>query len=463
MMNSCRMGWGGAAGWAAVMGVGCILDTGRVVGAEAGQFVVPGIRLGVTGGGGVGTLFGYWDLFVADDEGYNFGMPNLPGLLGGEDEVGNPSTLTVGAALFQTGTDSAFVTSSGAIYSFSESTAFRVEYTASHEETVTNVIFQTLTGGRRFDLEDIWLEYLSEGEGEPRTVRRAPEFKALDDPQTGAFAERLVSAFQWDLSGRGVRGFQLVFSAPGSSMPLWEAQLDVVMGSPFQQQLGRLLRGEARPLLQFQVAGRIDTNMPSGAETRFHLPAAVLRLTGVPTMGFAHAGWHSDGAIQETSELEVVFGNDDVPVTAIFAPLSYSTWRTYWFQHANAVLGTPADHLNDALSGMAADPDGDGAENFAEFAFGGDPYVADASVRELPSGVADAAPLLAYRQPASAQVGVTYQLFASETLVDWVPVDMVVVSRELDTTGYWRVTVREATTGDTAARPSLRLQASLKP
>jgi hypothetical protein len=175
------------------------------------------------------------------------------------------------------------------------------------------------------------------------------------------------------------------------------------------------------------------------------------------------AGWTYGGVVVEGAELSVTFADSDVPATAIFAPLGYVTWRRHWFDHANAVVGTPADHLNEAVSGPAADPDGDGATNFAEFAFGGDPYVAD--VAELAAGVAEegGALTLTYRQPASSEVGVHYQLMGSMDMRVWEPVDMVMVARVLDDSGYWRVTVREDTTRDGGAHLFLRMEATTKP
>jgi len=450
---------GRGARWRVVSGCGRMLAVmaagmaGVVGAAESGRFVVP------DGRGEVGAAFAYWDMFLADDAGYNFGFGNPPGLLGGDDESGNATTLIDGVRLTQTGTDTAFVTSTGAIYSFSAPTSFRVDYTVNAPEPVTSVVFQTLTGGRRLEMESIQLEYTAPG-GE--AVSLPPLLKALDDPQTGAFAERLVSAFQWDLSAHSVSTFRLVFGAPGSSMPLWEAQLDVVRGAAFTPELGYVLKKQAWPLVRFQSAGRVLPTVPAGTETRFFRPGTAVTLSAVPTSGFAHAGWLSDGLIREQASMEVVFLDDDVEVAAIFAPLSYATWRTHWFDHANAVLGRPADHLNDAVSGPTADPDGDGMDNFGEFAFGGDPYVADAAIRAGQAGWADGAPTLAYRQPASAAVAVDYLLLTSSDLKEWEAAAAVVVSKSLESSGYWRVTVRQALDENQSPSPFLRLEARPK-
>ena len=446
-------------GWLGAVCAGIVSWGGAASGAESGRFVVP------EGRGGVGWEFGYWDLFVADEAGYHYGFAERPGVLGGEDEEGNGTTLLGDAGLTQTGTATAFVTSSGAIYSFSEATSFRVDYGRVAEEPVTRVVFQTLTGGRRFELDNIRLNYTISG-GEVVSV--APKRKALDDPQTGAFAERLVSAFEWDLGGLGVQAFRLVFGAPGSSMPMWEAQLDVERGGGGGPVLGYVLLPRALPTVRFQSAGRVVPMVADGEETRFYRPGAVVRLRGVPSGGFVHAGWLRDGMIVEEAMVDVVFGEADEVVAAVFAPLGYETWRAHWFDHANALLGVPADHLNDAVSGAEADPDGDGATNFEEFAFGGDPYVPDAAVRRHVAGAwsstdGKGGPLLTYRQPASEAVAVTYRLEGSFDLIEWAGVEAVVESRQLEATGYWRVSVRESAGEGGAVRPFLRVSAISRP
>ena len=99
--------------------------------------------------------------------------------------------------------------------------------------------------------------------------------------------------------------------------------------------------------------------------------------------------------------MPVTFGTSDLEVTAIFAPADYQTWRNHWFLHSNALLGQPADNLNDAVSGPAADPDADGAPNFAEFAFGGDPYISDAGAIAPIATNHEGELTLSYLQPAT--------------------------------------------------------------
>lgn len=348
---------------------------------SAGQFVIPGLRST--------AQFAYWDLFATPSgQTFNYGYANPPALLDGtgQDDTGNLTTLfSPQAVLLQTGSPTAFITSSGAIYDFGATTGFEMRYTRPSSVTgaVTNVIFQTQTGGRRFDVDNIRLKFTRGAE----IVSLAPAFRALDDPQSGTFNERLVAAFQWDLTGQQAGDFTLHYSAPGSSMPLWQAQLDVVAGAPFVQVLGYLLLTESRPVLRYSIAGKVAKNVPPGIDERFHLSGQQVEVSAEPEPGWLHSGWRSDtGALSDSLTYPVAFTNADRGVTALFVPETWSAWRSGMFAHANSLLGQPADHLNDAISAMTADPDGDGADNFSEYAFGGDPLVHDPAARAVSVG-----------------------------------------------------------------------------
>ncbi len=362
--------------WVVVMtGVVGMGVAGRVEGQSTGLFVVPEIRRG----GGAG--FAYWNQF-RNPAGtvYNYLYGNPPGLLAaplGADAAGNVNNVSgEQAVLRQTGSATCFLTSSGALYDFRGRTAFEVVWRqpVGGGGEVTNVIFQTMTGGRRFELENIRLHGVG---GDGRPVVLGPDFRAMDDPQSGAFDERLVSAFQWDLTGRGVGDFRVVFAAPGDSMPLWQAQLDVVSGRGFERQLGYLLLRRVLPVVRFGNAGRVEVVAAVGAETRFFLPGQSVRVEAVPEFGWETVGWVVGGRVEAAGTLEVGFGEGDREVTALFAPLEYEAWRYGVFRHGNALLGEANDYGVETVSGAGADPDGDGMENFAEYAFGGDPYLAD--------------------------------------------------------------------------------------
>lgn len=342
--------------------------------AQSGSFVIPANR------DSGGTDFAYWDLFArppGSPSNTNFNYANPPALLdgSGEDDNGNPTTaFAPRAALTQTGTSTAFITSSGAIYSFSDPLAVEVHYQApaGNSNEVTNVIFQTQTGGARIDIGSIRLRYTNVA----GTHELAPVFKALDDPQTGAFSERIVSAYQWNLTGLGVTTFKIVFPGP-TSMPLWQAQLDVVQGTAFSQQLGYVLRTRARPLTRYEVPGTVDKNLPPTADGRFFFENDMLNLLAVPEPDWEHTGWEYAGQTFATASLPLIFPAADTTVTALFAPSSYAIWREYSFNHANALLGVGNEFLDDAISAPAVDHDSDGLTNAGEYAFAGDPYLAD--------------------------------------------------------------------------------------
>ena len=343
--------------------------------AQSGSFIIPTIRANG------GTDFAYWDLFrrpPGSSTSANFNFPNPPALIDGrgEDDDGNPTTAFASrTVLRQTGTPTAFITSSGAIYSFSDPLAVVVPYMAPAELTgeVTNVIFQSMTGGARLNVNSVFLRYQDSG---GQTVDLLPVFRALDDPQTGAFSERIISAFQWNLTGLNLRQFTIVFDGP-TSMPLWEAQLDAVVGTPFVQELGYLLSTRVRPGVRFGRPGRIDTNLPLSADGRFFLADEVLNLTGEPEPGWQATGWFYDGEVTSGGNLPLVFPARDILVTALFAPLSYADWRELSFFRFNGLLGTANDHTNDAVSAALVDHDADGLNNAGEYAFAGNPYAAD--------------------------------------------------------------------------------------
>jgi hypothetical protein len=361
--------------------------------AQDGSFVIPSVR------GGEGTDFAYWDYFDRPpgstfNINYNYANPpGLNGLDGGRDDDGNPTTVIEDhdndpdtpkisrATLLQTGAADAFVTSSGAIYSFSEVVKFEVPYQPSDEVEgmVTNVIFQTQTGGIRLRLDSVKLEY--ESAGVTHTIN--PVFKALDDPQTGAFSESVVCAFQWDLTGLNVREFTIKFASPDISMPLWEAQLDVVIGAPFVQELGYVLATRTRPLTLHGRPGAVDKNLPWGVDGRYFLQGDELNLLGDPNVGWHMTGWYYDGTTTYGSSLPLIFPDRDIIVTALYAPEDFATWRKFSFFHSNGTLGTSDDYVEDSISGPLVDHDDDGLNNAGEYAFAGDPYVAD-SLRTRP-------------------------------------------------------------------------------
>ena len=391
--------------------------------AQSGSFVIPAIR------STSGSDFAYWDYFdrpPGATTSTNFNYPNPPALIDGfgEDEEGNLTTAYGDrATLTQNGTSTAFITSSHAIYSFSAVTSFEAAYQpeASSKGEVTNVIFQTLTGGSRLDVNSVQLVYVESG----NTHTIAPQYRALDDPQTGNFSERLVSAFQWNLTGLGVRNFKITFSAPAASMPLWEAQLDTVVGQPFVQQLGYLLMTRARPVLRHGRPGTVSPIVPPGTDSRFFLPGTTLNLSSHAEDFWEEVGWFYEGQVYETTGLLLTFPDQDITVTGLFAPLTYDAWRELAFDHFNSLTGTQDDYLDDAVSAPGVDYDHDGMDNLLEYAFGCDPYTPDADRAMEPMSLlevsGEAYPYIVYRVNGASEGAsdVAYHVQVSSDLGAW--------------------------------------------
>jgi len=90
---------------------------------------------------------------------------------------------------------------------------------------------------------------------------------------------------------------------------------------------------------------------------------------------------------------------------------AYYGWDNFHF--------TGAERDDPAVSGPEADPDGDGMENFAEYAFGMDPRRAGGSA--VAFAWADGRPAVRFLRPTHA-IDVEYDLLASDDLDHWSPV-----------------------------------------
>ena len=96
-------------------------------------------------------------------------------------------------------------------------------------------------------------------------------------------------------------------------------------------------------------------------------------------------------------------------VLASFASGSYSAWQVRWFN--------PAEAANSAVSGKAADPDGDGIPNLAEYALGLDPRTPDRSGFPRPVWNSGAMEISFPRMRRAGDV--TYVVEATENLGAW--------------------------------------------
>ena len=384
-----------------------------------GSFLIPAQRAGQ------GTRFSYWDRFAlpgGTTASYFFDhFPNLLNL-GDDADPPNPSNWNSNARLQQILTTQCFVTSSGASYSFPAATGFEVRYTHTGTEPVAGAVFQIRYAGAAPDAASVRLRYQPAAGGTP--VLLAPGLRALDDPGTAGFTEQVMRGYEWDLTGVGVTDYVIQFSSVSSSMAFYQTQLDTALGMTFQQALGHLLSTRPAPGLRFGSAGRVEAE---AMEKRFFTAGQEVPLAATAGTGFNHVGWiRPDGTLMDSSEgLTVTFATPnpaDLAVAAIFSPASWQTFRTHWFNHANSLTGTADDHLNDAISGPTADPDGTGASNFTEYAFGGNPGLPDAT-RQNPQAViltesGNRFAGLTYRRRAG-EGDLSYQVEMSADLTSW--------------------------------------------
>ncbi len=342
----------------------CLPTQSHAQSAAFGEFYVPAWRSDPD------ARFSYWVGFSAP-----YLQPNFP-RSSNVDSAGNPSNYNDNAALIQDADPEAFITGSASIYSHSGVTSFRIDYTHDSAAPVTRVICQTLTGGARIDLDRIWLEY----ETNDGTVQLHPEHRMIDNPGSGAFLDRIAAGFEWNLSGRDVAGLRIRIQAPGRFMPLYQVQLDVAvlpLGAP---DLGRVIRDDALPVPLNSKAGAIHWEKVSGTgDARFFRPGDQATLRAEPSSGFAFVRW-GGGVSGSEPVINLTFPDDDLHAIAYFRPVDYAAWRRAMFDPTSREQGIPEDDINDLVSGLDADPDGDGIPNRSEYAFAGNPYLQDPEI-----------------------------------------------------------------------------------
>jgi hypothetical protein len=401
-----------------LLGLAGLAASPRPAWAQAsGNFVVPAFRPDA------GTRFSYWDRFtLPPGRSSSYQFDHYPNVLDLGDDDGNPSNWNTNAKLQQVLTGNCFVTSSGALYSFSDATGFEISYTHTGSAPVAGVVCQLRYAGTDPLPASVRLRYQPAGGGAP--VLLAPAFKALDNPGTAGFAEKIVRGYEWNLTGLGVTDYRIQFQSETSSMALYEVQLDNTTGSTFQQALGHLLSTSAAPAWSFGTGGTVGIQ---AEEKRFFLAGQEVPLTALATTGFNAVGWiQPDGTIVDSPEnLTITFSAQnpqDLAAAAIFSPADWATFRFHAFNHANSLTGTANDYLNDAISGPAADPDKDGRSNFTEYAFGGNPLLADAPrMAAQPVILTESGlryPGLIYRRRAGEN-DLSYQVQTSTSLTTW--------------------------------------------
>ncbi len=321
--------------------------------------------------------FTYWESFTQPFDAPNFARESS------QDAAGNRSNYIDNVTITQTEPVEAFVTGSGSIYSFSGSTKFDIEYFDDGGEPITGIVCQFQTGGATIDLDLVTLIYQSvDTDGQPIEVTRKGQFHTYHEPGEGGFADRVASGAEWVISPEDppVKDFVIKLDSPAASMPVYQAQLDVVTVPNYAGILGRLLNIEQEPVHRHGQPLTITVNSPDTDETRFFRPGQSIELEAMPSdpEAFAFVGWKSPLNL-EANPLTHTFGDEDFAATALYAPLSYQAWRDVTFHHI-ATVGEDPDDLDELVSGLSADLDGDGLVNQLEYAFGGDPYVMDSGV-----------------------------------------------------------------------------------
>jgi hypothetical protein len=137
---------------------------------------------------------------------------------------------------------------------------------------------------------------------------------------------------------------------------------------------------------------------------------------------------------------------------ALLAALPYSEWRTAHFDTMEL-----ADSL---VSGVTADPDGDGVVNLNEYVFFGEPLVGNTDLAPTLEVIDDAMTLTYREHDDLSDIGV--QLQGSTTLSQWITYNTVVEVDRVSFTGYDEVTLLDPV-AFTEGRRFLRLRVELLP
>ena len=122
-------------------------------------------------------------------------------------------------------TSSAFLTSSGNIYSFQSATSFQLADSTNFP--IRTVFLQLATAGSEIDSSSVRL-FTTSGSGESQIILPTSALVLNQDTLDGEFGGLgTTHAFQWDLSDSPVSGnYRIIFSAAESSMSLDQVSLD---------------------------------------------------------------------------------------------------------------------------------------------------------------------------------------------------------------------------------------------
>jgi len=368
-------------------------------GARA-AFFVPDLPTGAQ------SEFAWWDGFTDGYTEYNLPgagalAPPLPGPTEGND-VNRPEADNTDANLYQTGTDTAFITSSQGIYSFSAPLEFTI-YDQPIFET-DSVLLQTSSLGALPDLDSIRLFYRETVGG---TLLEA------DSPVGNGFLSESSLAFamwEWDLSSATVFDYFIQFDSVGTSMSLQEVQLDT-----FDQQtdfLGVALVTQTNS--NFTTVGTIEHNRAGESEPSPSYEegdTVEVRAVASESAGHVFVGWEGDVSGNNPSTSFVVSGQPQI--RAVFAPLDYDSWK--FNQINDFIFDPPASERDD----IDANPDGDAFDNLMEYALGGLPEFPDAAeIRPRIQTAGNGDLHFVYRRQMAA-TDLAYRVKLSTDLISW--------------------------------------------
>lgn len=164
--------------------------------------------------------------------------------------------------------------------------------------------------------------------------------------------------------------------------------------------------------VQVTIVGNGSVSMlPDPTYARLGAP---ITLTAIPDPENYFVRWTGALASPEPSKVFVIRAPAEITARFSDRPDFFSEWRGRFF--------SPTELADPAISGLEADPDGDGITNAGEYAFGTDPTVFNGrgGFRILPGGrpKQDASLRLEYLRPVyAADIG--YILRAREPLGAW--------------------------------------------
>ena len=331
----------------------------------------------------------------------------------GEGNVPTDTNSSTGSSiLFQTESPSAFLTSTGGMYSpYSPPQGFLVYNKPSF--ALQSVLFQTQTGGNLPDLGSASLFYRQE-EGGSLFEANAPAGNGFFSSAGSAYA-----MWEWDLSNHTVYDYFLGFSAEGTSLSLREVWLDNFDDTT--DFLGYALRVSTNG--NFLEVGSIDHSLADGDTAQpSYQPGEIVELTPTAkdwtsTYGSQYnhvfVGW--TGALSgDAVPGMLTFGSEEIEVTAIFAPLTFDGWVG---NNINIYVTSPSYTVRAQID---ADPDGDGLTNLMEYALGAPPEGAGGSPEHLPYVVENqnGSKQYVYRRQMAA-TDLSYVVEVSQDLTNW--------------------------------------------